>query len=345
MKAVLFCQNPYAFGILNPIKEELLSQGDTYMWYVPSRLLAQFPYKEDVFTTSIKEVADFVPDAHFVPGNEIPYYLRGVKAQIFHGLASEKKGHLHIRHYFDLYLTPGPLYTRDYEFLKNRYRNFEVVETGWSKLDPYSYKYSELDDEKMSLLKAANAQKMILYAPTFSPSLTSAPYMVSEVEKLAQHPEYLILIKFHDLMDKSWVQTYEGLALKYDNIKIERNHSILKYLLMADLMVSDTSSVIYEFLLLDKPVITFKNISRNIKWDNQLEYANLDTQVRINLQSDPYRENRKYIFDQFHPYRDGGSSRRMVMAVKDYIAKFGVPSERKISLLRKLKIIKMFGRI
>ena len=197
----------------------------------------------------------------------------------------------------------------------------------------------------MSLLKAANAQKMILYAPTFSPSLTSAPYMVSEVEKLAQHPEYLILIKFHDLMDKSWVQTYEGLALKYDNIKIERNHSILKYLLMADLMVSDTSSVIYEFLLLDKPVITFKNISRNIKWDNQLEYANLDTQVRINLQSDPYRENRKYIFDQFHPYRDGGSSRRMVMAVKDYIAKFGVPSERKISLLRKLKIIKMFGRI
>lgn len=345
MKAILFCQNPYAFGILNPIKEELQSQGDQYMWYVPSRLLEQFPYKKDPFTSSIKDVASFTPDVHFVPGNEIPHYLRGVKVQVFHGLASEKKGHLHIRHYFDLYLTPGPLYTRDYTFLKKRHLNFEVVETGWPKLDPYAYQLNAFDVEKKSLLTESNTQKIILYAPTFSPSLTSAPYLLKEIEQLAKKPEYFLLIKFHDLMNISWVQKYEELAAKYKNIKIEKNHNILKYLLMADLMVSDTSSVIYEFLLLDKPVITFKNISRHIKWDNLLEYKDLDRHVLLNLKEDPYSNDRQHIFNQLHPYRDGNSSKRVIAAVKDYIAKHGIPSERKLSLLRKYKMIKMFGRI
>ena len=27
----------------------------------------------------------------FVPGNEVPHFIRGVKTQVFHGLAGEKK--------------------------------------------------------------------------------------------------------------------------------------------------------------------------------------------------------------------------------------------------------------
>lgn len=344
MKAVLFCQNPYAFGILNPIKKELLAQGDNYLWYVPSRLLDKFPYKTDAYTTSIKDVGNFLPDAHFVPGNEIPHYLKGVKTQIFHGLAGEKKGHFHIRHYFDLYLTPGPHFTKGFVTLKKRYRDFEVVETGWPKLDAYAKERHLYDDEKKQLLNTVKAKSLILYAPTFSPALTSAPLLLEEIQKLAQNPEYLVLIKFHDLMDVEWIKAYEQLAEKNKNIRLEKTHNILKYLLMADLLISDTSSVIYEFLLLDKPVITFKNISDETYWDNQLEYKGLSNRVKTNLTEDPFRDGRQYIFSQFHPYGDGLSAQRMVTAVKEYISRYGVPTERKLSFLRKYKMNKMFGR-
>ena len=40
---------------------------------------------------------------------------------------------------------------------------------------------------------------------------------------------------------------------------------------MADIVVSVTSSIVYEFLLLNKPVATFKNSSPDIQWYNSLK--------------------------------------------------------------------------
>ena len=42
--------------------------------------------------------------------------------------------------------------------------------------------------------------------------------------------------------------------------------ALTKYLLMADVVVSDTSSAIYEALLMDKPVITLNAISKDLYW-------------------------------------------------------------------------------
>ncbi|WP_197055049.1 hypothetical protein [Cellulophaga lytica] len=108
MKVILFCQNAYAFGILNPIKNLLIEKGDDFLWYIDSKLTQKFPYKTDNYTTRIVDLQLYKSDIIFSPGNEVPYYIQGVKVQIFHGLAGEKKGHFKIRHYFDLYLTQGP---------------------------------------------------------------------------------------------------------------------------------------------------------------------------------------------------------------------------------------------
>ena len=111
---------------------------------------------------------------------------------------------------------------------------------------------------------------------------------------------------------------------------------------MADVMISDTSSVIYEFLLLDKPVITFKNISNNIVWENSFDYQQLEQLVARNLTEDPFAKTRKEIYNNYHPYSDGKSAERMVKAVEDYIKRNGVPEKRKLSLFRRYKINKMF---
>lgn len=342
MKFVLFCQNPYAFGILEPIMQVLKEKNYDYLWFLTENLRESFPFKNEPYTLDLEELRDYQSDAILCPGNEVPHYIRGVKTQIFHGLAGEKKGHFKIRHYFDLYLTQGPFFTRKFKRLKRRYRNFEVMETGWPKLDIYGKDAHKYDSEKERLLKEHEASKMILYAPTFSPSLTSAPNLLPQIEKLAENRDYLLLVKFHDLMAPDVIREYKELAKKTSNIIVEEEPNIVKLLLMADLMISDTSSVVYEFLLLDKPVVTFRNNSENILWDNSKDFSGLSEKVAVNLEEDNYKEERQKIIQNYHPYNDGKSAERMVEAVEQYIEEHGVPERRRLPILRRRKMNRMF---
>lgn len=344
MKYVLFCQNPYAFGILEPIMQVLKERNEEYLWFLTEKLQGKFPFPSEPHTFDLEELVAWQSDAILCPGNEVPHYLRGVKVQIFHGLAGEKKGHFRIRHYFDLYLTQGPYFTRKFRRSKRRYKNFEVIETGWPKLDVYARDQHKYDAEKEELLKKHRAEKLILYAPTFSPSLTSAPHLLKEIKALAQEENYLIQIKFHDLMEPAVVEEYKNLAQNTPNILLEEEPNIIKFLLMADLLVSDTSSVVYEFLLLDKPVITYKSSSEAVVWDNANDYTGLSRKVRRNLEQDPYRDERKIVIEEYHPYQDGRSAERMVDAVNSYIQEKGVPERRKLPFIRRRKMNRMFRR-
>ena len=345
MKTILFCMNPYSFGILEPVMQVLKEKNYEFIWFVRTAILEKFPYQDQRFTSKIEDLVHFNSDAIFVPGNEVPHYLRGVKTQVFHGLAGEKKGHFRIRNYFDLYLTQGPYFTRWFSKAANKHKDFRVVETGWPKLDIYGKELHKYDPDKLSLLKKYSAKKIILYAPTFSPSLTSAPHLLSQIEELALEKEYLIVIKFHDLMAKNLIDSYKKLSMSFKNVLFIEERNIIKYLLIADLMISDTSSVVYEFLLLDKPVITFKNNSLAINWDNLLSFNGLVKSVVRNLLEDPFKEQRLRVLKEYHPYTDGNSAKRMVEAVEEYIKRNGVPEKRLISWFRRYKINKIFSRI
>ncbi|HET7361682.1 MAG TPA: CDP-glycerol glycerophosphotransferase family protein [Salinimicrobium sp.] len=325
--------------------EVLKNKNHTYLWFLTENIASKFPFKTEPHTSSIKELKNYNSDAILCPGNEVPHFLRGVKVQIFHGLAGEKKGHFRIRHYFDLYLTQGPYFTKRFLELKQKYKDFEVIETGWPKLDVYAKRHSQSQEKKEKLLQNSRASKLILYAPTFSPSLTSAPYLIEEIKNLAQNKEFLVLIKFHDLMDQKIVEEYENLAAKTENIIIEKNPNIIPLLQMADLMISDTSSVVYEFLLLNKPVITFKSNSEKILWDNSAIYKDLEEKVEQNLKTDPFKQERLQIIENYHPYQDGKSALRMTNAIENYIEKNGVPEKRKLPFLRRLKINKKFKKL
>ena len=344
MKTILFCINPYSFGILEPVMQVLKERKHKYIWFVREEIKEKFPFKGEKYTSEIEELIAFKSDVIFSPGNEVPHYLRGVKTQVFHGLAGEKKGHFRIRSYFDLYLTQGPYFTKWFANAALKHKNFKVVQTGWPKLDVYGKELHMYDADKEQLLTAHNANKIILFAPTFSPSLTSAPYLLGQIEQLSENKAYVIVIKFHDLMSQELIVAYKKLAVKVSNVVFAEERNIIKYLLISDVMISDTSSVVYEFLLLDKPVITFKNNSKTCEWDNSLEYKGLEEKVNDNLENDPYKEKRALIVKEYHPYQDGKSSERMVNAVEKYIEEFGVPEERVLPWLRKRKMNKMFGK-
>ena len=338
MKFTLFCENPYAFAILAPLRDVLTKKEYDFIWFLPEKLFTEFPFKEEKHTTDIHVIDAYKSDVILVPGNEVPHYLRGLKVQIFHGLAGEKKGHFRIRHYFDLYLTQGPYFTKKFNELRKKYKNFDVIETGWSKLDIYSNNKSELHKEKDVLKSNHKVDKIILYAPTFSPSLTSAPFLKKEIQNLAANKSYLILIKFHDLMSEKLRSEYKSVANKYDNIIFLVERNILKYLMIADIIISDTSSVVFEFLLLNKPVITYKSIKPTNAWENINDAQLLSEKIQYNLNEDPYAVQRAKIIEEYHPYNDGKSSLRMIQVIENYVKENGIPERRNLPLLRKFKM-------
>jgi len=343
MRIILFCQNPYALAINKPIHDVAIERNYNVLWYIPENVEKHLNF--DVkFTDSMKELSDFNADAIIAPGNEVPYYLRGVKVQIFHGLAGEKKGHFHIRNYFDLYLTQGPYFTRGFEKLKKKYKDFDVVETGWPKLDTL---YVANHDKKRAndLLSEYNVNRIILYAPTFSPSLTSAKKSIDDIFEIADDKKNLLVIKFHDLMDEGVKNQYIEKSKSYDNIIISEERSIIPALVYSDLMISDTSSAVYEFLILDKPVITINTRTKAPKWLDLKSSDNLNHYINETFKLDPYNQQRQEIINEYHPYSDGKSSERVLDEIQRWITKNGVPNKRKLSFFRKRKINKLFGKL
>ena len=342
MKTILFCNLPYAFSILKPLADELKKRGWEYLWYVPSTLEDEFPYKSMPFSSSIKDLEVFQSDAIFVPGNDIPYWIRGLKIQVFHGLAGEKKGHFRIRSYFDLYLTQGPYFTKRFQKLSKKYKDFDVIETGWCKLDTLYTLEKEVHSLKKDFLVNHQVKHIVLYAPTFSPSLTSGIDLLDTIKSLSSRDDILVIIKFHDKMDSVIKEKYRELNNK--NLIIYNKKDITPLLQISDMMISDTSSVVYEFTLLDKPVITLNSISKNITWKNISNKAQVFSEVLNILNgNDDYKVLREETIEQYHPYNDGKSAARMLDSTAKYIKEYGVPEKRILPFLRKWKMFKKYN--
>lgn len=346
MRILLFCENKYAFDILMPIQEEAEREGNNeVLWYVHPKKIKEFPFhKEARWCNNIQEAYDFSPEAIFCPGNIVPYYLPGVKIQVFHGYAGEKKGHWIIRHYFDTYFTQGPHFTEGFRKLAQKHGNFEVLETGWPRQDWVRNHLHDFDEEKAGILRRHGRKNIVLYAPTFSPSLTSLPVMKDALVELVENKDAVVIIKLHPLTRQEWADEYRELANRYEHIIWTDDFSVAKYQLMADVMISDTSSTIYEFLLKDKPVITYRASAKNIYWKDIDDVSQL-CDAYDEVQGDRYVELRKWVIANYDPYNDGKVAKRMLDGARDYIRRHGVPQKRKVNLWRMYTGIKTFGWI
>lgn len=349
MRILLFCENRYAIDILNPLQEYVTDNNLPHevMWYIHKPKISTFEYASKVrWTNSIQEAYDFSPEAVFVPGNIVPYYLPGVKIQVFHGYAAEKKDHWIIRRYFDTYFTQGPYFTSHFKALSEEYGDFEVMETGWPKQDWIKRNLHTYDAERQRLLDSTGRKSIILYAPTFSPKLTSLPLegMKERLGELAEHNDALVVMKFHPLTRKEWADEYRAWAESKDNvIFVNQGENITKYQLMSDVLISDTSSTVYEFLLLSRPVITVRTIAKDIYWENTATPDGLEEAYRRAMNDPEAIARRQWIVDNYDPYLDGHVCERMLNAAADYIRRHGVPNKRRLNLWRKYTSVKTFG--
>lgn len=331
---LFYIAHNYSFEILRPLQQVILAQGDEVKWLaVGKEVTLSFFHDNESVLNSIDEARAYNPNASFAPGNEIPNFIPGLKVQVFHGLEWKKKGHFIIRDFFDLYCTHGPATTTRFNSLAQKHGFFDVVETGWPKLD---YLFTT---PAMPLKENVHAQgkKIILYAPTFSPALTSAPALFDEIKRLSEQRNFHWLIKFHPKMATQWLDQYKTLIK--DNVQIIETSSINELLQTADIMVSDTSSVIGEFSLLNKATVSLNNKEPgnylvNIEKADQLEHA-------IELALTPNQQLKSAIkayADDLHPYHDGQAAQRILSATECILANNKQAKKSKpLNLFRNLK--------
>jgi CDP-glycerol glycerophosphotransferase (TagB/SpsB family) len=152
---------------------------------------------------------------------------------------------------------------------------FEMI--GMPKVDPLVN--GSLDREAIKKgLGIDNHLPTVIYAPT-RPSITSSSLqMVGEqIINTIADMEVNFLIKLHDRAYKQWRKKSEDwkqklARFKKSNVRVIEDYDIIPYLFISDLLVSDISSVINEFCLLDRPIVLY-DVPRLIRFHKRKELA------------------------------------------------------------------------
>lgn len=318
-KYLLFANQLYSYPILRPLQEAIQRRGDEIAWFIHG--IPNLPGQDDApVLRNVADVQRFSPDAVFIPTNWVPDFFPGIKVEVFHGFnigkrANSSQDHFRIRGHFDLYCTQGPDTTDTFRQLADKHGYFRVVETGWSKLDPM------FGNDKSAILRARiNTDKpIIFYASTFSPKLTSAPELVECIGKLAASNRWHWLVTLHPKSAPEVIERFRN--LQGDNLTfIQPGDEVIPMLHAADAMLCDTSSILVEYLLLNKPVVTFNTSvpGPHVIDVDSLEQIESALQRALDRPRQLMAEIEKYC-DRIHPCRDGQASERILLATDDFI--------------------------
>jgi CDP-glycerol glycerophosphotransferase (TagB/SpsB family) len=331
---LLYGSERYALAILRPVQTAIRARGDEAAWFFDG------PGAEDLVAgerlLSVAEVRAWQPIAVITPSNAVPHFFPGVKVETFHGFDAGKPRHIYIRGFFDLYCTTGPRDTAQFQTIADRLGHFTVTETGWPKLDPFMR-------DNAGALPPVREPPVILYHSTFSPAWSAADLLYEEVRRLSRTGRWRWIVTFHPKMNADTRARYQALQNEY--LTFAENDNILELFAQVDMMCSDTSSALNEFLLTGKPVVTFKNRRPGPQLIDIDDPAQFEGAIERALQRPPQLLHaiREYA-DAIHPYRDGRSSERVLQAIDAFIANGARNRKRKpLNLWRKLKIRRRVG--
>lgn len=129
-------------------------------------------------------------------------------------------------------------------------KNDQLLKIGVPLTDPY---YQE-NKKKISGTLKLQSKKIILYAPTFRDyDMHSIQLPFTEKQLIHQlKEEYVLLVKLHPAIQNN-------IAIKYssDYIKDVSHYALYDLLMAADILVTDYSSVPFEFSILNKPILFY----------------------------------------------------------------------------------------
>ncbi len=313
-RLLFYVEQDYSFAILRPLQTEARQREYEVRWLIVGDASADLLQPDEV-QVDIAAAIGYQPDAVIAPGDRIPSFIPGLKVQVFHGLNEDKRGNIYPeRGMFDLYCTEGPTRTEMLVPLSELRNYFKVCETGWLKLDAI---LNNTSSDKIALTKSHDRPR-ILYASTFTPQLSGAEALHNEIERLAQSSRWQWLVTLHPKTDPQTVAKYK--MLQNSNLSYHKTSEVIDLLHQADIMVSDNSSILQEFLILGKPVVTFRNRMPQPCMIDIQEPGELQAAIESALNPDTsLQEAIKSYGPSVTPFLDGQSSSRILDATEEML--------------------------
>jgi len=230
---------------------------------------------------------------------------------------------------FDLFL-----FTSENELEKARKLGIENgVAVGFPKIDDlYGDNITEnLIGEIKQRIEFDAEKKTILFTSTWNKSgLSSLHLWYNKVKSLSS--KYNILVTVHPFTDKKLLDNF----INSPGFYFIKDENLNPYLLMADLLIGDTSSIIGEFCSLDKPIITFTVDIRermNPEISDFLEvisfrvssFEELTQTIPKALENPGYHsEFRKKFNSMIYTNLDGNAGKKAAETIKDLLEERGI---------------------
>ena len=211
--------------------------------------------EENVLTVDEIRERDF--DALFAANTKLitPKSVK-TRVQIFHGISFRNRAIRTENRECEFYFVVGPYMHR--KFVEADLLSADdprALKIGFMKTDRLVNE--ELNrDELLREYELDGSRPIILYAPT-GEKHNSLEIMGEEVvRRLAESNRYDLLIKPHDHPKNTKVDWFAQLApFESDHVKVVRGFDVVPLLYLADLLITDASSVSSEYSLLNRPMV------------------------------------------------------------------------------------------
>ena len=307
LKVIFYVKYPYYFPHFLPISKELINQGHEVHYLLSEKQNTQLMIKisqENNLNYLIGDEKLFELKADYIIHAAIFKESKKLQAKsIFmdHGVGTKHCDYESALHFNDLVLVEG-----DYRYhsLQNKFPDHKtkIHKVGFSKLDMAVNDKEDLKQHYFTKYNLDKRKKTILYAPTFFPS---------SIEKMEDNfpddfkkcniivkPHYLSLSRSKYRNQVKKFNKWE----KYDNCVVcdVDEYNLVPFLSIADLMISDESSAIFEFTALNKPVIL--NRFLKLRWSYYLNpnklLKRLDSDIELYRQIGENAQNYQEMVEQ-----------------------------------------------
>jgi len=341
---LLYATERYALPILQPLADALAASGHgVHALLVGGAAGAALP--APVRAVDVAQAVALRPRAVFSAANDVPPFIAGAKVQLFHGFNVEKRGdargHFRVRGLFDLYCTQGPATTAPFRELAQHHGHFAVVETGWPKLDPL---FGEEDAATRALRAPAHGRPIVMFASTFTERLSAAPHLFDAIAAEVARGDRYWLLTLHPKCSTSLFERYRALA--GPNAAFFETEQLVSAQRAADVLLADTTSVVSEFVVQRKPVVTFRNRAPKPHMLDFDDASALPALLARAFAPDAALQSAIAAYaDHIHPQRDGRSSERVIAATEALLAgQFGPLRRRPLgAFVRGLQIRRELG--